>query len=303
MRKQRGERMIEQNKNEFEKAGISGYHEVGYKGQGVTIAVMDDRGHPRDADNIECPLGHHDDIIKHSSNVCGVLRRVVPDARIISLNYFKYHQESIDYIIEHEEEIDIVNCSFHTPSRDLERLNDLNIIVVCASGNEGSDSSCYPAKADWTISCSAVREKTGKVTSYSNGGADYAAYTDIYTYNTKGMPLMFNGTSCSSPVLSGMIGLCMSRFGKMSKRFTRMLLNANCIDIPDTDKDGVGIFRLPSLAMPDIDGHWANMPVQVISALGIMEGYPGGKFKPNQQVTRAELATTLYRLLKMEGLI
>ena len=41
---------------------------------------------------------------------------------------------------------------------------------------------------------------------------------------------------------------------------------------------------------PDIQGNWAAQTIQSLAAKGILNGYPDGTFKPNQTVTRAELA-------------
>ena len=41
------------------------------------------------------------------------------------------------------------------------------------------------------------------------------------------------------------------------------------------------------------EDHWANHFIVVLSERRIMEGFPGNKFKPNQAVTRAELATVI----------
>ncbi|WP_342565440.1 Ig-like domain-containing protein [Paenibacillus sp. FSL R7-0345] len=44
-------------------------------------------------------------------------------------------------------------------------------------------------------------------------------------------------------------------------------------------------------------GHWAANAINQVSASGIMKGYEDGSFKPNQTITRAEMATILSRLI------
>ena len=53
----------------------------------------------------------------------------------------------------------------------------------------------------------------------------------------------------------------------------------------------------PTLAVPaaDVKGHWAESYIETLRSLGIMEGYPDGTFRPNSNVTKAELATLLNR--------
>ncbi|MEI2398727.1 Ig-like domain-containing protein [Paenibacillus phytohabitans] len=44
-------------------------------------------------------------------------------------------------------------------------------------------------------------------------------------------------------------------------------------------------------------GHWATNAINLVSSSGIMKGYADGSFKPNQTITRAEMATILSRLV------
>jgi hypothetical protein len=43
-------------------------------------------------------------------------------------------------------------------------------------------------------------------------------------------------------------------------------------------------------AISDIQDHWAVKPIQNLADQGVIDGYPDGTFKPDQAVTRAELA-------------
>lgn len=47
----------------------------------------------------------------------------------------------------------------------------------------------------------------------------------------------------------------------------------------------------------DYAGHWAEAAIEKVKAAGLMSGYPDGKFRPDQPVTRAELAAVLVRLI------
>ncbi|MEX2461568.1 MAG: S-layer homology domain-containing protein [Paenibacillaceae bacterium] len=46
-------------------------------------------------------------------------------------------------------------------------------------------------------------------------------------------------------------------------------------------------------------GHWAENVIQVVSEAGIMIGYGDGSFKPDQPVTRAEMAVIVAKLLEL----
>ena len=47
----------------------------------------------------------------------------------------------------------------------------------------------------------------------------------------------------------------------------------------------------------DIQNHWAAKPIQNLADQGVINGYPDGTFKPDQAVTRAELAKMLGKSL------
>lgn len=50
-------------------------------------------------------------------------------------------------------------------------------------------------------------------------------------------------------------------------------------------------------AFTDMDGHWALTAVAALTRGGVIKGYPDGSFGPERQVTRAEFAVMLQRLL------
>ncbi len=51
----------------------------------------------------------------------------------------------------------------------------------------------------------------------------------------------------------------------------------------------------PILKAPDIEGHWAQNPINAVMLRGYMKGYPDGQFKPENTLTRAEVAATINR--------
>jgi len=51
----------------------------------------------------------------------------------------------------------------------------------------------------------------------------------------------------------------------------------------------------------DIAGHWAESDIKSAAAKGIVSGYPGGAFKPDHPVTRAEFVAMLAGAMKLEG--
>ena len=51
------------------------------------------------------------------------------------------------------------------------------------------------------------------------------------------------------------------------------------------------------------DSHWAYNDVMSCVSKGIVQGYPDGSFRPSNDVTRAEAAAIIYRMLKEDGKI
>ncbi len=51
----------------------------------------------------------------------------------------------------------------------------------------------------------------------------------------------------------------------------------------------------------DIEGHWAERDIKKVIETGILKGYPDGSFKPNQNITRAELAVVISRILEYKS--
>ncbi|MGO4693837.1 Ig-like domain-containing protein [Paenibacillus sp. 2TAB26] len=57
--------------------------------------------------------------------------------------------------------------------------------------------------------------------------------------------------------------------------------------------------ELSSVSSTGVDAeHWAAKYIAIITELGLMVGYPDGSFKPNQTITRAEMAVIINRLME-----
>ena len=71
---------------------------------------------------------------------------------------------------------------------------------------------------------------------------------------------------------------------------TRAEFAAMCARFSDENPDGGMIFS-------DVDGHWAEKYIIQAAALGWINGYEDGTFKPNEYITRAEAVTLVNRML------
>src|SRR5660397_83670 len=54
------------------------------------------------------------------------------------------------------------------------------------------------------------------------------------------------------------------------------------------------------IEFPDIKGHWAEAYINEFKDHGIIKGYPDGTFRPDINISRAEFASLLFHLLKIE---
>jgi len=254
--------MLEKNRKEFERCRITDYHAAGKLGQEITVVVLDDGGKLFDfmGDYCKCPLGVNLDSKGHAVCVARVIHEVAPQAKIISLPYtratIKQKKVAIDWILEHKDEVDIVNCSFREGPREFfKNLQALNIPVVCASGNDNKeDWIAYPARYSWTIAVGALEEYRDKVAGYSNEGPelDCLGYTNIWIPLPNGKAMEFNGTSCAAPMVAGMLALLMSAIErKLSGAEAKEIIKNNCIDYYKEGHDwrsGWGLFVLPKLS-------------------------------------------------------
>lgn len=61
---------------------------------------------------------------------------------------------------------------------------------------------------------------------------------------------------------------------------------------------------LPSSGYLDIpDNHWAYTEIKELQILGVMRGYPDGKFRPDNTITREEFATAAIKALKLDDYV
>jgi hypothetical protein len=52
----------------------------------------------------------------------------------------------------------------------------------------------------------------------------------------------------------------------------------------------------PEKPKDDVTGHWAATEINAAKAAGLMSGFPDGSFRPDEAVTRAQMAVILSRL-------
>ena len=324
--------MIEQNKAEFTESNILKWRSEGYTGKGVNIVVLDDNASPYPKDNIVEPLKHLDTAIYgpgHKSQVCSVVREILPEANIYAFYWLKYTRDkTIAWIKEHKDIIDVITCSLST-SQDgvdaLMELKDLNIPFTAAVGNESKPYSNLTSEPEFVFGIGMWGEAQDRKAVGSNYGLhlDFMAYTGIYYISeTSGKEVQFYGTSCSAPYAAAIIGMYAEWFRKQHNRpmntqecFEFLLKNLDDKDeIGRDDNSGYGLVKLPNeiptlekpidppiiiepekevdkMEFKDIGKHWAKQEIEFITDKGIMQGYPDETFQPDRALTRAEYAS------------
>ena len=221
----------------------------------VDIAVVDSgisKSHPelnvyRDVSFVnETTSGDDDD--GHGSHVAGTAAAkdnsfgvvgVAPGARLWALKVCYDNRcpvsdqiKAMDYIIQHADEIDVVNISLESPrSKLLDRavnkvVSEGGITVVAAAGNEARDTKFNsPARSPDVIAVSAIADSDGKCgglgrttiggaddhfANFSNFGSDVdlaAPGVDIISTYNKGDYGLESGTSMAAPHVTGYAAL------------------------------------------------------------------------------------------------
>lgn len=64
----------------------------------------------------------------------------------------------------------------------------------------------------------------------------------------------------------------------------------------DLSKDSE--FGVNKVMEKDYKGHWAEKAIDEVKEAGVMKGYEDGSFKPDEKITRAEVAVIVSKLLK-----
>lgn len=324
--------MIEQNRSEFGKCNILKWHDAGYKGKGAKVVVLDSSHKPYPISKVVDPFEDNISSYGHKSQVAQVLREVAPDAEIVVFSWFKDRKnEIVDWIKNHQQEIDAVNCSFNTniQTEVFEMLENVDIPIIISSGNDYESVVGNGADLPWTISVGAWEEYRDKRAVYSNYGdsLDIVSYTNIYIRTTSETNTrLFNGTSCAAPMVSGMLAiyngwLKENGLKKLSREEARGFVLGNTIDKEIEGFDvysGHGLFILPK-EIPDLkpiteaeekepektpeeegimpnfkdtQNHWAKDYIDFVADQGLMKGYEVGQPGPEDDLFRPDATIT-----------
>ncbi|UNC92716.1 S8/S53 family peptidase [Candidatus Contubernalis alkaliaceticus] len=255
--------MLEQNLEKFNYCGILNYHDLGFKGQNIKVAILEDEADPED----------------HAKKVENLLWQIAPEAEIHFRNHVFYNynvdtgeipQESLNNITDYYQSL--VNEGFDMlVLSEKKKVNpdfeDILIDTVIENGlyftvSAGNDNSTIPpdelAGLSSTISVGAVFTPSGVITKfgYSNDGELLDVYgfanlllTDgfVKDYNAGG-GVYFSGTSCANPFFAGLLILYLNycdenNIDRPTYPELRDLINANGEEIDEYAK----LFILPEI--------------------------------------------------------
>ena len=219
------------NAEEFNYLGITKWHALGIKGQGITIASREK-------------------LDEHGANVYEVIRQVCPEANI-----------RIDVEYDEDSDWDIYTTSLWFPSdayeknkRKITELNNQNKILCCSVGNNGNEKCAAPAKAGmWSIGACHLNNGKPKLSYYSARceHLDFVSFSKLDTVHDNNI----TGTSFSAPLFAGMVALIQCYFLQTIGRkltYDELLeyLIKNCIDMGEEGRDnnyGHGLLILPEV--------------------------------------------------------
>lgn len=217
----------------------------GFKGEGITIAVIDTgcvMNHPDLKENIiggknfttedDGNEDIYEDYLGHGTHVCGTIAGnghilgVAPKAKLLVLKVLDKNgngnmiavTNAINYAVK--QKVDIISLSLGCPSSipqlktAIERAIAKNILVVCACGNSGDNLPYtveidYPAYYNEVISVGAVdNTKTNAEFSNSNKEIDLVApgVNIVSTHLNNGYAKL-DGTSMATPHVTGALAL------------------------------------------------------------------------------------------------
>lgn len=259
---------------------IQELHKKGYKGQGIKVAVLDTGivSHP-DLSTVHVEdmtgTGPNDDH-GHGTHVAGIIgalendqgiRGIAPECELYIFKVISAKTGSIEHVVAGidravEMGCQIINMSLGTTAdvpilmQACARAAEKGVLLICASGNSGSESISYPGAYDSCIAVGSVnREK--KVSAFTSFGQplDVMAPGEkiLSTYLGNGYAVL-SGTSMAAPWMSGMCALLMS--AGLQVDYKLIVDSTNDIKSPGFDHEsGYGIFdphkALLKLVPPD----------------------------------------------------
>lgn len=295
--------------------------EAGYKGEGVIVAVLDtgiDMNHPDLIDNIVDGWNFVDntndvsDLDNHGTMVSGIIAArannslgivgVAPEARIMPLKVMDSDggtlrdiASAIRYAADNGAKIITMSFGgqytrFSTfTERAIDYASKQGCILVAAAGNDNTDELVFPASYEQVIAVSAIDQNDLRA-DFSNYGnyLDFCAPgINIISTGKDGNYFMANGTSFSTPFISGLIALMLADNPQLSTEEIRNNLQIHAQDLGEEGWDqnyGWGLANtsfISEIVIPEFPSGLI-MPLILLVSLAIM------KYRNNRHIPKSK---------------
>ena len=269
---------LEENRRMFDICNITQWHEAGYKGQGIKIAIFDrnfkDSEEARKLFNNKVRFidgyGKTSDKSSHGSMTAYIIHQILPEAEIYVM---RPRVDNIYWCIENG--MDIISVSMTLFQREgfkeaSEKAIENDILLLSSSGNNSEEWNIgRPARKKTWIGVGAVHLRNSGSSRERIYRARYSSYTKdekeiwemveimgfagvyILSPTNQTRPFSYYGTSCACPWVASMSGL-LKQIKKFTKKNFRDLdfIQENVIEIDEegySRKTGHGLFRLPDV--------------------------------------------------------
>jgi major intracellular serine protease len=265
----------------IEKLRIKEIHEKGYKGEGITIAIIDsgaDYNHKELKNaihhgiNFTCELDGNKfdymDLFYHGTAVLSIIKKIAPNAKIIVIKSMQNGGKGtvndvlngLNYALS--QKVDIISMSVGTRhhnsnlEKKIKQIVGSGISVVVSAGNENDGKSntkevAYPAYYQEVISVgSCNKNEMPSYFSNTNDLIDLITYGEkIQIIKPKNQYGVDNGTSFSCPIVAGVLALIkqyMLTQGEVTEKdlFEELIKNTKLIEGKDKSTQGHGILTL-----------------------------------------------------------
>lgn len=282
-------------------SGVQLYHDKGIQGAGIRI--------------VNC----ENTTSAHGAKTTEVLRLVAPEAEILNCSvssavtakggslYFMY--QGVSYTPEEFFEAvrpDIMTASLggKKPKPEvaelIKPLIDSGVVFFNCIGNTMDDAN-YGFFIDYALTIGAAGWQNQDYSHVEVRG--YSMPEPCFVAFEGGK---YRGTSFSTPFAAGMAALVMQDRGHMSQYELELLFFQYVEPIDTVKKCGYGLLIMPPCkgdekVFQDVDAaRWSAEAIRWCVEMGYFKGYPDGTFKPEEPVTREQLATILKRLEETE---
>jgi thermitase len=216
----------------FQNIRLAQAHSVS-KGAGIKVAVVDSGvfvGHPHLAGKIlpgRNTIAHNSDVTDetgHGTFVAGIIGLVAPEAKIIPVKVLGADNsgspsataQGIRWAADNGAHIINVSLGTYYRSSELDEAvryarENKGALVIASVGNDNSTNQRFPGSSEKAFSVAATTEQNRKA-NFSNYGEDawvrvVAPGVNIYSLSHQGGYLYGNGTSFSTPIVSGIAAL------------------------------------------------------------------------------------------------